>query len=116
MGADPGDNGTDPELDMDDIGELDFSQFFNTSVFTDLLSPYLGYEVSIDYSQPVRISIIRPSTPESGDVLVGVHSDCIVIEGDESFHVLQREQVIFTIPRKEWEDAEWVEPDADEEE
>ena len=53
------------EADGEDFGDEedfapDLSQFFVTPAFSDLLSPYLGYEVRVSYSQPIRLTIVGP--------------------------------------------------------
>ncbi len=94
------DDELDESWDVDAGGSLGFEA---------LLTPFLGYEVSVSGDGPFRVRILAPSTPESTSVLVGVHSDCMVVQDLERYTIYPQASCIAEIPASEWEQDEFDE-------
>ena len=101
----PGAPDDDEELWADDSlwddGEILFMGY------EELISRYLGYEIELSGSLPMRLRIVQPSTPQSSTVLVGVYGDCLVVQERDDYLLLPHAQVIVAIPKDEWESGEW---------
>lgn len=76
--------------------------------FDALVSQYIGYEVELKGDNPVHVRIVRPSTPTSAAILVGVYSDCLVVLDHESYTIIPQALLVVSVPRAEWESNEWT--------
>ena len=98
----------DTENGWDDDGtEWDDSEVPASLGFEAILSRFLGYEVTVTGSSPIRLDIVRPSLPDSPAVIVGVHADCVVVQSEGRYTVYPQANVIVSIPTEEWETDEW---------
>lgn len=92
----------------DDNGEeWDDSEAPASLGFEAILSRFLGYEVAVTGESPVQMDVVRPSLPGSPAVIVGVHTDCIVVQSDGRYTVYPQANVVVSIPAEEWEADEW---------